>query len=99
MTNTHDASLYECLGQHIRTARRKKGISGRQLGKKVDISQQQISRYERGVNKLELDTLIKIFKKLDIESDDILNILNTVIKNQLGMQNSDIDIINHKINH
>lgn len=36
------------IGEFIRMIRIKKGLTGAELGKLIGVSQQQISRYERG---------------------------------------------------
>ncbi|EGT3611685.1 helix-turn-helix transcriptional regulator [Morganella morganii] len=47
-------------GRQLKILRKKHDISGMQLGKMLDISQQQVSRYENGMTPLPLDTIITI---------------------------------------
>ncbi|MEY0974198.1 helix-turn-helix domain-containing protein [Providencia huaxiensis] len=60
-------NVYALLGNHLRKARVSKGLSGNELGSIIHLSQQQVSRYELGINKLSLDKLIEIVIFLDID--------------------------------
>ncbi|MEX0439002.1 helix-turn-helix transcriptional regulator, partial [Providencia rettgeri] len=63
------------LGNHLRKARVSKGLSGNELGSIIHLSQQQVSRYELGINKLSLDKLIEIVIFLDIDINEITKII------------------------
>ncbi|WP_126357434.1 helix-turn-helix domain-containing protein [Cedecea lapagei] len=45
-------------------------MTGAEFGRVVGLSQQQISRYERGVNHLTLTMLIKMLIALDVSLED-----------------------------
>ncbi|MGG4608422.1 helix-turn-helix domain-containing protein [Providencia sp. Me31A] len=47
-------------GREIRKLRMEYGWSGGELAEKLDISQQQVSRYENGVNKINIELLVKL---------------------------------------
>ncbi|MGG4610001.1 helix-turn-helix domain-containing protein [Providencia sp. Me31A] len=68
-------NIYALLGSCLRKARVSKGLSGNDLGSTIHLSQQQVSRYELGVNKLSLDKLIEIIIFLDIDINEITNII------------------------
>lgn len=53
------------VGNEIFRLRKKRGLSGKQLADKLNISQQQVSRYERGVCNINVDTLFVILYELD----------------------------------
>ena len=53
-------------GNKIRYERKKQGLSMKQLGKMIGLSEQAISQYERGVRKISFDTLKKISKALEV---------------------------------
>ncbi|MDD9339301.1 MAG: helix-turn-helix transcriptional regulator [Providencia heimbachae] len=53
-------NIYALLGNHLRKARVSKGLSGNELATIINLSQQQVSRYELGINKLSLEKLIEI---------------------------------------
>lgn len=60
--NTLDSYCFFSFYQDktIRNIRKNKGYTGKELAGQLNISQQQISRYERGVNQLTLDMLFNI---------------------------------------
>lgn len=62
--------INKSAGKVIRLLRRRKQITGSELGELIGISQQQISRYERGTNRLTLDFLIQVLFVLNISVDD-----------------------------
>ncbi|WP_433587301.1 helix-turn-helix domain-containing protein [Providencia alcalifaciens] len=72
-------SLY--CGVIIKRIRKEKGISGYDLAKCLNVSQQQLSRYERGINKLSVDTLFDILTNLDITLERFLKLLINEIGN------------------
>ncbi|MEX5951237.1 helix-turn-helix domain-containing protein [Providencia vermicola] len=74
--------VYTLLGHHLRQARMKRGLSGNELADIINLSQQQVSRYERGVNKLSLDKLIEIVVFLDIDIKDIMSIITNEIEHE-----------------
>ena len=74
--------VYALLGHHLRQARMKRGLSSHELANIINLSQQQISRYERGVNKLSLDKLIEIIVFLDIDVKDIVRIITTEVEHE-----------------
>ncbi|WP_307730227.1 helix-turn-helix domain-containing protein [Proteus mirabilis] len=47
-----------------------RGFIRAELGKLLNISQQQISRYERGINKIPIDILFHILNIFDISISD-----------------------------
>ncbi|MCX3070385.1 helix-turn-helix domain-containing protein [Providencia stuartii] len=53
------------VGKEIFRLRKKRGLTGKQLAEKLNVSQQQISRYERGVCNINVDTLFVILHELD----------------------------------
>ncbi|MDR2225323.1 MAG: helix-turn-helix transcriptional regulator [Providencia sp.] len=72
-------NISKLIGGRIKKIRREKGISGAELGKMLQISQQQISRYERGINHISVDCLyqisvildVNVLLLLDIEQEDV----------------------------
>lgn len=75
-------SLKKDVGNYIRSSRKDKFMTGRQLGKLLHISQQQISRYERGESSINIETLGKILSLLDKDWDDFFfSVLALHLKN------------------
>lgn len=59
-------SLNKDTGLFIRQARLAKSLTGQELGKLIHVSQQQISRYEKGDTVLNIETLYLIFSVLNV---------------------------------
>ncbi|OBU03161.1 helix-turn-helix domain-containing protein [Morganella psychrotolerans] len=53
-------AVSEAIGQVIRQYRSNAGLTTKQLAHRIGISQQQLSRYERGVNRIDVDTLLRV---------------------------------------
>ncbi|MEM8201705.1 helix-turn-helix transcriptional regulator, partial [Morganella morganii] len=50
-------NINKIVGEQIRAHRKEQGLSGSELGDKLKLSQQQVSRYERGECNIPLDML------------------------------------------
>lgn len=85
--------IHYFIGIKIKARRKELGFSGSDLAKKLNISQQQISRYENGINKIPLNHLVSIaivlkcpidwfFQGYIIDEDDSIQDKNINIKNQ-----------------
>lgn len=64
--NKQSMRLNKMIGQFIRESRSAKSLTGAEFGKLINVSQQQISRYENGVTSISVETLDTIFSALDI---------------------------------
>lgn len=53
------------LGKRIQVRRKELGISAAQLAEALDLSQQQLSRYERGMNRISATLLVDVAGLLD----------------------------------
>lgn len=60
------------MGDEIKKVRKKKKLTGTQLASLIDVSQQQISRYERGCDNMKVNTLLNILSTLDISPNDYM---------------------------
>ncbi len=60
------------LGNRIRIAREKKGITQETLAERVNISPSHISVIERGVKTARIDTVARIANELDVSADYLL---------------------------
>lgn len=54
------------VGQRIQMRRKEVGMTTQQLAELIDISQQQLSRYERGTNKINVSHLVNIAVGLNV---------------------------------
>lgn len=65
-SKTQDSSkINQSAGEVLRLLRKRKKLTGAEFGRMTGLSQQQISRYERGINHLTLTMLIKMLIILD----------------------------------
>lgn len=53
------------LGKRIQVRRKELGVSAAQLAEALDLSQQQLSRYERGLNRISATLLVDVAGLLD----------------------------------
>jgi transcriptional regulator with XRE-family HTH domain len=58
---------HKLIGQKLRAARLKKGVSQEALAKELGISFQQVQKYEKGVNRIEITRIMAIAKLLDVD--------------------------------
>lgn len=63
----------EAIGKEIHKLRKERSMTGKELAHLVNVSQQQISRYECGVCNLTIDTLIIILNALDVPLTEFFN--------------------------
>lgn len=61
------------VGQKIKALRRAQGFTVFQLAKEIDISEQQLYRYERGVNRIDIDCLVRVLKVLDVNMGEFFS--------------------------
>ena len=59
------------VGQNIRDLRHCNEMSTQTLAKMLGVSQQQLSRYERGVNKIDVSVVFKIISIFGISYDSL----------------------------
>jgi HTH-type transcriptional regulator / antitoxin HipB len=57
----------QSLGEALRAARKKKGMTQQQVGKSVGLDQASLSKIERGEASARIDTLFRLAAALDIE--------------------------------
>ena len=62
------------IGVIIKELRSEHGLSQKELGKILSVSQDTISLWERGKSKPDVDTIITIAKYFNVSSDYILGI-------------------------
>lgn len=64
--------ISEMTGCFLREQRKYSDLTGETFAKKMQLSQQQISRYERGITKVNLPALIHFFSVLNMEEREII---------------------------
>ncbi|EMI5492850.1 helix-turn-helix transcriptional regulator [Providencia stuartii] len=60
----------KAVGQEIYRIRRSRVMTGKELAIQLNVSQQQVSRYERGICNITVDTLILILNVLNVSIDE-----------------------------
>lgn len=69
--------------------RKKKGLSQEELGYKINVTRQTISKWELGQTSPEMDKLVELSKIFEISVDDLLNDSNLPINNNTDNNNND----------
>lgn len=64
--------IYKLLGEAIRVARKKAGLSQEELAEKVNLTRNYIGTIERAERKITLETLAKIAKALKCRVRDLI---------------------------
>lgn len=73
MLRKMDKDLYKYVGQQIKEAREKKGISLRELSNMIGgiKSNQTLMRYEKGETRIDMDSLVPICNALNLNVDAV----------------------------
>lgn len=80
------------VGQKIKSLRKAQGFTVFQLAKEIDISEQQLFRYERGVNRIDIDCLVRVLKVLDVNMGEFFSeILQDDVQSVEGMESKGFD--------
>ncbi len=58
-----------CVGKKIRLLRYSEGLTTYMLANKLGVSQQQLSRYERGVNKIDVSVIYRLSRIFNVGID------------------------------
>jgi len=65
----------EALGELIKEYRLKKGLIQDDVGRVLNVSYQQIQKYEKGINELKAKNLCMIFKTLEIPLTHLVDLV------------------------
>ncbi len=89
------------LGEHIRALRKEAGWSQAELGEKVGVDSQRISRYENGRITPSLDAIVRIAEAFNVSIDHLLidNVPRRalhVVEHNLGNRLAALDEINEE---
>ncbi|MEQ4672424.1 helix-turn-helix domain-containing protein [Providencia manganoxydans] len=80
LTSKQQISLV--IGRQIYLTRKARCMTGKQLGERLNVSQQQISRYERGVCHIDVYTLIHLLYILDMPVDQFFSRVSVRLSQQ-----------------
>lgn len=62
------------LGRKLRTLRHMRALTQAEMGKRLEVSFQQIQKYERGVNRISAASLFCILNEFDVKIEDFMDI-------------------------
>ena len=87
--NTHPVDVF--VGGKLRSKRLEKGMSQENLGDCVNLTFQQIQKYERGVNRISASKLFELAKSLEIDIGYFFNgIRESIADYQFEMANNPV---------
>ncbi len=66
--------LSKVIGNNLKEARKAKKITQREIALKLNMSQQQYSRFENGVFELNYSQIVKLCEIFDITPNDLFDI-------------------------
>mgnify|MGYP001194408115 CR=1 FL=1 len=84
------SAISHYVGDLIRKARIQNGITGSELAKQVHLSQQQISRYERGRTGFQLDVLLRLLSALNLDEAEKKRFFALVVEESEGKSDDKI---------
>ena len=74
MTSTTEEKIFDkALGDRLRKIRILKGYSQKDLSKEINVTFQQLQKYETGSNRISISRLFSIAKILNIEISTLIN--------------------------
>lgn len=68
------------VGSRLREVRRSKNISQKQLAEKLNLTFQQIQKYEKGINRISVGTLFDLSSALGVAPNSLLRECSKVAK-------------------
>lgn len=92
-------SYFKVIGFQLKTLRKEAGLTSFQLAKLAQIkSEQQMYRYERGVNKIGVDELIRVLHVLNVDIGEFFTQFNEAAYDaQLLNINNEGQLITHAV--
>ncbi|MEY0878433.1 helix-turn-helix domain-containing protein [Providencia manganoxydans] len=72
--------LSQAVGRQIYLTRRRQGLTGSELAEILGVSQQQVSRYERGVCRVDVDALVYLLNQLNVPLDVFFHEVSLILK-------------------
>ena len=74
------------VGLFLKKVRQEKNLTGTQLAQLINVSQQQISRYETGASSMSLDQVNNILKVLDRRWIELIYHIDNVAENAKSIE-------------
>ncbi len=73
-------------GARLRNVRTLRGISQSALAKEIDVTFQQVQKYEKGTNRISLSKLVHICRALGCEASDIIGPIHEADDNEARIE-------------
>lgn len=70
--NGRPTAVYRQIGERIREARLRRGMSQVDLSVAIDVGRSTISNYERGTHSIGLDDLLRVARELNVPPIELL---------------------------
>lgn len=75
---TDDIDIEKRIGAHVRRRRLDAGLTQEDLGRKVGVSYQQIQKYETGMNRIAVSTLMRIAAAMNTTTAELVEAVEKV---------------------
>ena len=73
----HTRPIDQEIGARVRVRRKQLGINQAELGERLDVSFQQMQKYERGANRISASSLVVLAEALKCRPADLLGVEDT----------------------
>ncbi|TVQ36161.1 MAG: XRE family transcriptional regulator [Spirochaetaceae bacterium] len=70
--SAYSSAIATSIGQRIMQARDRRGLSQSQLAEQLDLSYQQVQKYEKGTSGITVGRLVQIAAVLDVDIEELL---------------------------
>jgi len=70
----------ELLGKMVKTTRKERKLTQKQLGELIGVNKSQISKIENNANSARIDTILKVFKALKAEINFNVKLENKTVQ-------------------
>ncbi len=70
-------TINQLVGRYLKSRRLEYGLTGAEMGRLLFISQQQVSRYERGINTISLSLVLFFLQKIELSHEDFFDYLSS----------------------
>lgn len=86
------------FNENLIELRKKEGLSQEELGYKLNVTRQTVSKWELGQTTPEMDKLTEISKLFNVSVDELIGNSNTILNQNTGIQDSTLGTKNTKNN-
>lgn len=76
--------VHEAVGQRLARLRKDKGISQREIARRLEVTQPLVSGWERGASRLNSETILRLSEILEVSTDELLGLGKATQQKQAG---------------